>query len=1023
VRLLGALLPALLALLALTGLRAHALAGPPPPLSEFIHVSRTVDEGAPADVWTLAIGPAGDLWLGTGFGLYRFDGLRFERYPLREGQRLRSTNINAMTVLPDGDVWLGLYAGGVLRLHDGQVTPYGPAEGLPPGRVLHFARTADGSLWAAAGTGLARFHAGRWQRIGADWGYEAAGADYVFVDSHDVLWVAGRGVLSFLRPGERRFTDTGERPDREPVLAEDARGRVWVSDDRLGTRPLPDYPGGAQPAKGTTALPAPEVPPYGRAKQMLFASDGSLWLTQYGTGVRRLREPAHIPTGQALTPADALETFSAREGLPSNQTVPLAEDGQGHVWAGTNVGLASFRRRQVQVLEDRAGIFAHTNTVTPWGQGVLTSTPHAVLQLDPPGLPVLQPNTERLSGAIHTPEGALWRMQAGGLWREWRGRQQRLATLGEQVLAFASDGEGGAWVSMNDFGVLRVQDGGVTPEPRALADGAPPTVIARRGPDDIWFGHDDQIVRLHQGQVSRYTQADGLRVGRTSAILFGRRAVYVAGETGLARFDGRRFTSVSAEQDDALSHVTGMLETEDGTLWLNGGRGVVQVRGPDVGALFQAGTGHRAYRLLDWRHGLPGVAQQASYVPTLVRDTRGRLWFNTNRGLAWLNPDALARPEPAPAVGIRGLRAGERLYLPSPALALPRGTRNIVLQYTAFSLANAERTRFRYRLQGVDGDWQDGGMRREASYANLRDGDYVFEVSASNGDGTWSEHPAELHFSIAPTFAQSRWFGVSAAALALALTWLGYALRTRAIARRVRLLLEERHAERERIARELHDTLLQSTQGLIINVQGLVARLPQQDSVRAEVEALLDRADDVVLEARDRVRGLRIDEANGIALAQALEALGRELAADTDVIFRVVSSGTPKALRPEVSDELFCIGREALLNAFRHAGARQIEVEVDYGATELSLNVRDDGVGIPAEVLEQGGRPGHWGLPGMRERVAVMGGRLRLSSEVPAGTEIGVSVAAASAYAEWPADGLRMLRWGWLRRKLGAGWR
>jgi signal transduction histidine kinase/ligand-binding sensor domain-containing protein len=1005
-------------LLALAGLSARATAAPAPPLREFIHVGHTVNEGAPADVWTLATGPSGDLWLGTGFGLYRFDGLRFERYPLRDDQRLRSTNINALEVLPDGDIWLGLFAGGAVRLRDGEVTHFGPAEGLPPGRVLHFARTADGSLWAAAAGGLARFHGGRWQRIGSDWGYDAAGADYVFTDRRGVLWVTTDGVLSFLRPGERRFTATGERPRQVAVLAQDRRGRIWISDDHLGTRPLPDYPGGAP-----TARPAPPPPaaPYARGKQMLFATDGSLWLTQYGVGVRRLREPDRIATGQPLTPADAMETFSAQDGLSSDQTVPLAQDAQGHVWAGTNTGLGSFRRRLVQVLDDAAGTYAHTNTVTPWGQGVLTSTPRAVLQLDPPAPPLLQPNTVRLNGAIHTAEGALWRLQSGGLWREWRGRQQRMASLDQQLLAFASDGEGGAWISMPDIGVLRVQDRGVTPEPRALADGASPTVIALRAPDDLWFGHDDQIIRLHQDRVTRYTQADGLRVGRTSAVLFGRDAVYVAGETGLARFDGQRFTSLSAEQDDAFSHVTGMLETEDGMLWLNGGRGVVQVRGTDVDTLFQARAGGPAYRLLDWRHGLPGIAQQASHVPTLIRDARGRLWFNTNRGLAWLSPQALATADPAPAVGIRGLRAGERQYRPGTALVLPRGTRNVVLQYTAFAPATAERTRFRYRLQGVDGDWQDGGTRREASYANLRDGDYVFQVSASHGDGHWSEQPAELHFSIPPTFVQSRWFALTTAALALALGWLVYALRTRAIARHVRLLLEERHAERERIARDLHDTLLQSTQGLIINVQGLVARLPRGDGVRTEVEALLDRADDVVLEARDRVRGLRANGTEGLGLLQALDALGHDLAAGTDVIFRVVSSGRPRGLRLEAADELLCIGREALLNAFRHAKARQIEVELSFGASELTLSVRDDGIGIPAEVLARGHRAGHWGLPGMRERIRNMGGQLHLASEVPAGTELRVSIEAAQAYGDtsMPREGLRGRAWGWMTRRRG----
>ena len=997
-------------LAALMGLSVQA--APAPPLDAFIHVSRTVLEGAPADVWTLVAGPSGELWLGTGFGLYRYDGLRFERYPLRDGQRLRSTNINALEVLPDGDIWLGLYAGGAVRLHDGQATHYGPAEGLPPGRLLHFARTRDGALWAATAGGLARWHDGRWQRIGSDWHYDAAGADYVLTDRRGVLWVATQGTLCLLRPGERRFVVTGEQPSHDAVLAEDRQGRVWMSDDRLGTRPLPDYAGGAPLAP--PAPPPTSGAPDARAKQMLFASDGSLWLTQHGVGLRRLREPDRIPAGQPLTAADALETFSARDGLPSDLTVPLAEDTQGSIWVGTNAGLASFRPRLVQTPDDRGGRYAHTHTVTPWDRGVLAPTPGTVLTLDPPAALATQANTTRLSGVLHTADGAVWRLQAGGLWREWQGRQEPLLTLDGQVLAFESDGAGGAWVSMSDVGVVHVQGRLATPEPRALIDGQPPTAIARRD-GDLWFGHDDQVVQLHGDALRRFTQADGLRVGRTSAILPGRQAVYVAGETGLARFDGQRFSSITVEQDDALAHVTGMLETEDGTLWLNGGRGVVQVRRDDIEPLFSGQAGQQAYRLLDWRHGLPGVAQQASFTSTVVRDARGRLWFNTNRGLAWLQPQAL-KPEPAPAVAIRGVRAGERQYLPDAALALPRGTRNIVLRYTAYALLTAERTRFRYRLLGVDSDWQDGGTRREAAYANLTAGDYVFLVSASNGDGRWSDHPAELRFSIAPTFVQTRAFHVAAVVAVLALGWALYALRSRAIARRVRLLLEARHAERERIARDLHDTLLQSTQGLIINVQGLVARLPPQDRLRTDVEALLDSADDVVLEARDRVRGLRASGQDGTGLLHALEALGQGLAADTDVIFRVVASGAEQALRAEASDELFCVAREALQNAFRHAQARQIEVELNFGSTELTLSVRDDGIGIPPDVLARGHRPNHWGLPGLRERIEGLGGRLQLTSEVPAGTELRATLPAFRAYTK-PAPVSRCQRW--LRRALG----
>ena len=994
------------------------------PLAQFAHTAWTVEAGAPADIWTLEQAPAGYLWLGTGQGLYRFDGVRFDRYPLREGQRLKSTNINALLALPDGDIWLGLYAGGTVRLRDGIVSSYGAREGMPTGRVLRFAGTRDGALWAAALQGLARYDGRRWQRIGADWGYPDDGAYYVFVDRRGILWVAGERRLHYLLPGMRRF-QTVESISRHAVLAEDLAGRIWISDDLGGTRPLPDYPRGANPP-ATPAAPRLGVP-FARAKQLLFSSDGSLWLTVSGEGVHRLRTPAAIADGRSLEPGDGLETFSRSDGLPSDVAVPLVQGDEGEVWVGTNHGLASFRPLLLQGIPEMSGAQRNGFVLAEQEQGVLAAHSALALHLDPPAQPRRQAGPNHLRFAVRAPDGALWRVDGDGIWREQQGQRRPIpieaASLRTGVVALAPDRVGGAWMSVNGVGVLYATTEGVRHEHRIDPGSSTPTAIAV-GPDGAaWFGYDDRVVRLSGAQVQEYTAAHGLLTGRTSAIHSGRGGVYVAGESGFARFDGQRFVTISAERDDSFAHVTGIAESETGDLWLNGGRGVVQLLAADIPDTFSGMPARRNYRLLNWRDGLPGIALQANPSPTIVRDRRGRLWFLTNRGIAWLDPRHVPRNERPPVVEIQHLRVGERLHLPGPELALDAGTRNISIRYTALTLSAAERARFRYRLEGIDSDWQDADTRREASYANLGAGDYRFLVTAANGDGVWNPHSAELRFSIEPTLVQRRSFLAACALAILGLAWCAYLLRARTIAARVRLRLETRHGERERIARELHDTLLQSTQGLIVNVQGLASHLPAHEPVRQRIEAVLDRADEVVMEARERVLDLRSTEVSGAYLAERLAKAGRELAEQHDIVFRLVTSGEPQPLQRAASDELYSLAREALINAFRHAQPRQVEVEIAFGCAELVLRVRDDGIGIVPELLEGGSSPGHWGLTGMRERACLLGGGLQLSSRPHGGTEIECRVPAASAYRNPPAGVSSRSRGAWWSSLLMPRWR
>ncbi len=996
-------------------------------IQDYAFTPLAVNDGAPADIWTLEQGANGLLWLGTGMGLFRFDGLRFSPYPLREGQRLPSTNINALKLMPDGDIWLGFYGGGAARLHDGHVEAFSVRDGLPNGRILHFAQTGDGALWAAAGTGLARYLDGQWRIIGADWNFHDSAVDYVHVDRRGVLWVCTSRRLLYLLPGERQFRDPGLPVSRSAVVAEDLDGRLWISEGLQGTRPLPDLtasatrdavaadeaPGAASatsPASSPSASPAASTllapptprdarlpPAFATAKQLLFARDGSVWLTVAGSGVWRLPSASAIPTGRSVGPQDQPQRFEREQGLSSPVVVPVIEDREGTVWVGSNNGLASFQRTRLHDLADLSGAPLRGFVLVPHGDGMLAANAQTALEADPPG-PLREwrgplPARDTLRAA----DGALWWMSNGRLIRRDAVATREIpmppALRDGNTLAALPDGGSGIWISVEDQGLYLATPDGVKLDPRLRELHAPQTMTL--GPDGaLWMAQEDEVLRWSDDALTRWTHRDGLAIGRATAISVTERRVVVAGENGVAFFDGRRFTTLTQSVDAVYGHVTGIVESLTGDVWLNGGRGVVQVRGEDLREFSARPGTPLSYRLFDRRDGLPGIALQAVMVPTALRDRRGRLWFATNRGVAWLDPATVPRNNQPPLTEIHALRSGEQLFRADAGLTLPAGTRHVTLSYTAITLAAADRARFRYRLEGVDPDWHEAGNAREATYANLSPGSYRFQVIAANGDGVWDTRGAVLEFQIAPTWTQTRGFAVGVVVLTLLLGWGAYRMRTRAIAQQVRWRMEERLRERERIARELHDTLLQGVQGLVLQFNG-VARRVKEPELNDRLERALGNAERLLLAARDRVSDLRhhfgpLSE----DLTTAASAHG-----DGRITIQVDVQGVERALRPTVQDELLMIGREALSNAVRHAGATQLGVWLHFEPRRMTLRIVDDGTGVPTEFTSADGRPGHHGIKGMFERARRLHGSLRIRNRPEGGTEVEVRVLASEAYA------------------------
>ncbi len=340
-------------------------------------------------------------------------------------------------------------------------------------------------------------------------------------------------------------------------------------------------------------------------------------------------------------------------------------------------------------------------------------------------------------------------------------------------------------------------------------------------------------------------------------------------------------------------------------------------------------------------------------------------------------------------------------------MRLPAQLRDLTIYYTALSLAAPEKVRFRFKLEGQDPDWRDVLNVRSVQYSNLAPGSYRFRVTAANNSDVWNQEGAALDFSIAPAYWQTNWFRALCGAAFLLFLWALYQLRLRQIAMGFNVRLEERVAERTRIARDLHDTLLQSFQGLLLRFQ-TVRELLRTRPAEAEktLESAIEQTAQAITEGREAVQGLRASavEPNDLAaaIAKLEEDIGAETGSGTSVKLHVAVEGMPRTLNPIVRDEIYRIAREAVRNAFRHAEAKQIEVEIRYDEQQLRMRVRDDGKGLEPKLLNAEGRTGHFGLNGMRERANLMRGKLTIWSAPGSGTEIELIIPATRVYAASP---------------------
>jgi len=984
-------------------------------ISQYAHTSWKIRDGfSRGNIRVIAQTPDGYLWLGTEFGLLRFDGVKAVPWQPPPDQHLPSSDIRGLLAGRDGTLWIGT-SNGLASWKDGKLTQYGELAGQYVFRILE---DHEGSVWAGSygvpSGRLCVIQSGSVHCYGKD-GSLGLGVMGLYEDGKRNLWVGVVDGLWRWKPGPSNFYPIPGTVDSIRAFGEDENGALLFSTSS-GIRRLVDGK--------TEAYQFPGTVPQLRAENLFRDHDGSLWIGTFDQGL------VHIHQGRT-------DVFTQIDGLSGNFISTLFEDREGNIWAANLDGLDRFREFAVATLSVKQGLSnSLAESVLAAGDGsVWLSTTDGLNRWDKGRVAIYGKSDEKQNG--HSPNallqddrGRIWVSTLGGVGYLKNNRYVSVSgvPVGSVVHSIAEDTTGNLWLANAIQGLIQLRGDSVIqqiPWARLGRKDFGNALAADPLKGGLWIGFfQGGVAYFKDGQVrASYAGADGLGEGNVYDLKFGPDgALWAATEGGLSRLKNGRVSTLTSRSGLPCDTVYWLMEDDAHSFWLYTACGLVRIARPDMDAWTVAVDNDRNTKrtiqatVFDSSDGVRSRLGPGGYSPLVTKSSDGRIWFLPGDGVSVIDPRHLPFNTLPPPVHIEQITADRKNYDASSDesahLRLPPLVRDLEIDYTALSFVAPEKNRFHVKLEGWDRDWQDVGNRRQAFYNNLSPGNYRFRVTASNNSGVWNDAGTFLDFSIAPAYYQTNWFRLSFVAVFLALLWCIYRLRLLQVAHQFNMRLEERVSERTRIARELHDTLLQNLHGLLFRFQAARNMLPRRTEEAMEaLDGAISRTEQAIAESRDTIKDLRYERVTSTDLTELLTQTGRELEGGADAngnppIFRVIVEGERQTLSPILQDEVYRIARELLRNAFLHAGARHIEAEIRYDHHLLRVLIRDDGKGMDPKVLKEGGQPGHWGLPGVRERAKQIGARLDFWSEGGAGTEVQLTV-PVSVSSERPGDGSR----------------
>jgi len=982
----------------------HAL-DPNKRLTQYMHTSWRIQDGsAPSGMYTIAQTSDGFLWFLSSRGdIYRFDGVQFRPWhpPADAGSIGRIRNIVGDQA---GGLW-ALGADGIARLKGGIVTSHFELEGLMP-NAGNVSKDTDDSLWVVRGeNGISEPVCHVTDRgvkcFGKSDGIPITPIDAILADGSGGFWLGGQAALVHWHAGvSEKYPIEGLKSNTGAPgimsLARGPDGSVWVG--IIGAGP---GQGLARLEKGAVSSFATHT--FDGSKLGVFAlrfdREGNLWVGTNNDGVFRVHE-------------NSVDHYARTEGLSGNFVRTLFEDREGVIWAAGSNGIDKFHDPRITSFSAVEGLGKD------WAVGVLASRDGTIWVANAESLDHIEGSGfvssirtgsglpgSQVSSLLEDHTGNLWVGIDDGLYLFKDGGFRRLPEPNHQPLGLVfeliEDADGNIWAECAGTGKL-VRIRGFQVQQEFSRSQVPTGRLAPDPQGGIWIGtRNGDLVLFRDGVLKRFPVGSKANPWTNEMIAEADGSVLAAFDDGLVGLRQGKVQQMTKKNGLPCEGIISLVEDKRNNWWLNTQCGIVEFSDSELQRWWANPEAVIQARLYDVLDGARPSARPPFHSAASSLD--GRVWFVNSGVVQMVDPSRLSQKALPAETYIDSVIADRKEFAATEKLRLPPNPRDFQIDYTSPTFTVPQKVKFRYRLDGYERDWHEAGTRRQAFYTDLPPGNYSFRVIACNSDGIWNNSSAKLDFSIAPAYYQTNWFRALWACILLALLWTAYHWRVRQLQHQFDMTLEARVGERTRIARDLHDTLLQSAHGVLLRFQTVSQLLPDRPmEAKEKLDNAIDQTADFITDARDEVQGLRDSTVQSNDLAMAISTLGEELTTDSAnhrPAFRVAVEGEARNLHPILRDEIYKIAAEALRNAFRHSQARQIEVEIRYDNEQFRLRVRDDGKGIDPAILSSQGSEGHYGLPGMRERATLIGGKLVAWSEVDAGTEVELRVPARTAYA------------------------
>ena len=902
-------------------------------------------------------------------------------------QKLPATDIDALDADPDGGLWIGFrITGGISHLaRNGVLTNYNATLGNGPKTVLKIIVRKDRSVWAIGDNKLLMLRGDHWEDFGKTHGLPNEPLWCLFFDSHGNIWASTRKKLFVMRSVHTTFELYPSVTFIVVDMAEMPNGQLWISDGWRAVRPL-------EPTSPDSSI---KVPSYTR---ILIEPSGAMWMAQDYRGVSHFQPAAN---------QDYSSTFVQETDVSAQQSNSIFRDHDGDIWVGTSRGLDRFQPSSLKALSNTRVEYYPALATDPQSGVWIGLLAHPLVHASGDSLSAVSREIGS-SPMVCDDSGHVWLVDPlFNQLTEFDGGALNRFPMPEEVhhvpaQSIGLDYDGKLLVSFEEFGLWRFDGRWQQITGTTLPHGHPLS-IDRDNARHVWLGYPDgRIVMRDEHGIHAFASGQGVDLGNVLTFAVTSSRVWAGGANGLAYLEQGVFRTVPLSRGTVLRGVSGIVEDKSHNLWLNTGTGIIRIDASQFGKL-----GHTSasldYNILDDRQGVQGTAAQIKPTPSAVADKNGPLWFSTSGAVYSIDPSTVALRKTAPSmllqsVTVNGTPVLDREHMPASISKSAAYLKELEIDYVGLDLPAPEKIVYQYLLEGEDKTWHEVGNRRQAFYTHLKPGEYRFHVRASDGASQWQELTMPLTIVITPAFYQTLWFYIFSALVALVLLYLLYLLRVHYVTSILKDRLKQRSDERMRIARALHDTLLQSVHGLMLRFHFAAQNLPENTAARRALEVALIRADAVYSETRSQVESLRDDVAEGTDLVSLIAKRAEELHIRQSMTFQIIENGPQQTLTAIAQSELYRIAGEALVNILLHSKSPSAEVVLSYGGSEFMMKCCDKGVGLPPDIVKSGKRVGHWGLLGMRERAASIEGKLQIWSLPNAGTEIEIRVPARRAY-------------------------